>query len=481
MYRLTRETIYNGSGGWTGAITNVYDPVGNRNSRQVGFTFTPSDSITNQSFVFDHRDLIDSDSIPNNANTNYDANGNTIRDNGTATGDLYDAENRLVARGSGIQIVYDADGNRVSKTFSGATTYYLVYDLNPTGYAQVFAEYSSLTNTPTISYCYGLQLINEQLSTQFRYCLLDGQGSVRLTARGGGDTVRNGYDYDANGMLLNGTNLDTNNYCYAGQQWDPDLGMYYLRARYYQPSLGRFWTGDTYDGDQSSPLSLHKYLYVWDNPVNHIDPSGHDLGDVMLSMSIQVSMAAQTYAPIVTAGRIAVAGIFAANMIFNDQFRQDALALGPNLLSETIAESGMVLYDLSGMAINTIRLSGATVPEVAKLGDTILKNVSDDAFVHFVPVSAIKKVEVQGLKYVEGGVGTHFFKAGEMKKLTLQQAQSAIGDLAGSSQNIGAAAVVSPSKLSNLQAFPRSFWTEYVTQQQGVMPDDIRYLSGGSN
>jgi hypothetical protein len=240
-------------------------------------------------------------------------------------------------------------------------------------------------------------------------------------------------------------------------------------------------TMDTYQGRQTDPLSLHKYLYCQANPINHTDPSGHDLGELVLDMSIRVSLAAQTYAPIVNAARIAAAGIFVAEMTFNDQFRQDAAALGPNLLSETIAESGMVLYDLTGAAISTIRLSGTTVPEVAKLGETLLKNVADDAYVHFVPVGAVKKVEVEGLKYVEGGVGTHFFKAGEIKKLTMQQVQSAIGDLAGSSQNIGAAAVVNPSKLSNVQEFPRSFWTEYVTQQQGVMPDDIRYLSGGSN
>jgi RHS repeat-associated protein len=253
------------------------------------------------------------------------------------------------------------------------------------------------------------------------------------------------------------------------------------RARYYQPTTGRFWTLDTYQGNSEDPLSLHKYLYCRANPINHIDPSGHDLGDLILTMEIQVSIAAQTIAPIVNAARIAVAGIFVAEMTFNDQFRQDALGLGPNLLSETIAESGMVLYDLSGMAINTIRLSGTTVPEVAKLGETILKNVSDDAFVHFVPINALKKVEVEGLKYVDGGVGLHFFRAGQIKNLTMQQAQSALGDLAGSSQNIGAAAIVDSSKLSNVEEFQKAFWTEYVTQQQGVMPDEIRYLSGGSN
>src|SRR5208337_2481244 len=65
-------------------------------------------------------------------------------------------------------------------------------------------------------------------------------------------------------------------YLYCGEQFDPDLGFYYLRARYLNPNSGRFWTMDTYEGDQEEPLSLHKYLYGADNPVNNIDPSGHD-------------------------------------------------------------------------------------------------------------------------------------------------------------------------------------------------------------
>ena len=71
------------------------------------------------------------------------------------------------------------------------------------------------------------------------------------------------------------TGSASNNYRYTGEQWDPDLGMYYLRARYYQPSVGRFWTRDTYEGDSTDPLSLHRYLYTQGNPITRIDPSGH--------------------------------------------------------------------------------------------------------------------------------------------------------------------------------------------------------------
>lgn len=61
----------------------------------------------------------------------------------------------------------------------------------------------------------------------------------------------------------------------GGEQWDGDLGLYYNRARYYAPELGRFWSMDSYEGCQGDPLSLHKYLYCHADPVNRIDPSGN--------------------------------------------------------------------------------------------------------------------------------------------------------------------------------------------------------------
>jgi len=65
-----------------------------------------------------------------------------------------------------------------------------------------------------------------------------------------------------------------NNYLYAGQQYDHDLGLYYNRARYLDVNRGRFWSQDSFEGNFNSPETLHKYLYANGNPVNIIDPSG---------------------------------------------------------------------------------------------------------------------------------------------------------------------------------------------------------------
>ena len=60
----------------------------------------------------------------------------------------------------------------------------------------------------------------------------------------------------------------------SGEQFDSDIGLYYLRARYYNPATDRFMSRDPEDGDEYSPASLHKYLYANGDPVNLADPTG---------------------------------------------------------------------------------------------------------------------------------------------------------------------------------------------------------------
>jgi RHS repeat-associated protein len=63
---------------------------------------------------------------------------------------------------------------------------------------------------------------------------------------------------------------------YRGEQYDSDLGLYYLRARYYNPATGRFLSRDPEMGKQRKPVTLHKYLYAGSDPINMRDPSGRD-------------------------------------------------------------------------------------------------------------------------------------------------------------------------------------------------------------
>jgi RHS repeat-associated protein len=78
---------------------------------------------------------------------------------------------------------------------------------------------------------------------------------------------------------------------YRGEQYDSDLGLYYLRARYYNPNAGRFLSRDPEDGNKIIPISLHKYLYAGSNPVNKVDPRGRDMFEYAMESNAAVSEA----------------------------------------------------------------------------------------------------------------------------------------------------------------------------------------------
>jgi RHS repeat-associated protein len=277
LYRLTGETI--ASDPLTvnnGALTYTYDAVGNRLSRTSTIAAIPATTST-----YTPDDHLTSDT--------YDNNGST-----TASGSntyTYDFEHRIKdANGGAIHLVYDGDGNRVAKTVGGVTTKYLVDDLNPTGYAQVLEEL--VGGSVQHVYAYGHDLISQRQLIggvwQTSFYGYDGQGSVRFLTNMAG-TVTDTYDYDAYGVLLSRTGTTPNNYLYTGEQYDPDLGFYYLRARYMNTATGRFWTMDSYEGNSSDPLSLHKYLYAGADPVNNVDPTGNfEFSIAGLSINISI-------------------------------------------------------------------------------------------------------------------------------------------------------------------------------------------------
>ena len=101
-----------------------------------------------------------------------------------------------------------------------------------------------------------------------------GVNSSQSSGTAPGATVT--YDYDAFGNKINSTGTTPNNFLYRGEQFDPDLALYYLRARYYNPLSGRFMSRDPNKGNLFDPRSLRKYLYAGGDPVNLLDPTGRD-------------------------------------------------------------------------------------------------------------------------------------------------------------------------------------------------------------
>jgi RHS repeat-associated protein len=265
IYRLTNETISNDPAN-NGSASYGLDPVGNRLSAVSSLT-----SIASGSFSYNSDDEVSSET--------YDANGNVLSTGGMTY--TYDSENHMTsATGNGkvVTMVYDAFGNRVSKTVNNVTTQYLVEDdVNPTGLPQVLEEVENGAAVRT--YTYGLQRISESQMVSGTWTTsfygYDGAGSVRQLTNSAG-AVTDEYEYDAFGNSFTKQGTTPNNYMYRGEQYDSDLNLYYLRARYYNPQTGRFLSRDPEDGNPTDPKSLHKYLYAGGDPVNMIDPMGRE-------------------------------------------------------------------------------------------------------------------------------------------------------------------------------------------------------------
>jgi RHS repeat-associated protein len=262
LYRLTAETVDGNSDARSnGALGYTYDPVGNRLNR----TSTVA-AVAATVLGYDANDRVTTDA--------YDANGNTRSGDGATY--TYDFENRIKSVNNGaVRITYDGDGNRVAKTVGGVTTHYLVDDRNPTGYAQVVEE---LNGTAVRSvYTYGHRLLSQRqwqgAAWKTSFYTHDAQNNVRLLTDADG-VVTDTYSYDAYGSLVSATGSTPNSYLYNGEQFDGDLGFYYMRARYYAPKRGRFQTTDPASGDIAKPASLHKYMYADADPVNNSDPTG---------------------------------------------------------------------------------------------------------------------------------------------------------------------------------------------------------------
>jgi RHS repeat-associated protein len=176
-----------------------------------------------------------------------------------------------------VEYLYDGEDNRIAKVTSGGTTTYLIDSNTP--YAQVITE--SQANGTEVHYTYGNDLVGDGT----HYFLTDALGSTRGLVDSN-EALTDSYDYKPYGELAIHTGSSTNSFLFTGEQFDAKTNNYYLRARYYSPSLTRFLSRDTYDGRDYEPITLNHYLYANANPVIYVDPSGHFFSMSGMSMSI---------------------------------------------------------------------------------------------------------------------------------------------------------------------------------------------------
>jgi RHS repeat-associated protein len=124
---------------------------------------------------------------------------------------------------------------------------------------------------------FGPQLISQRQTSSGSWArtfyVYDGHGDVRMLTDETG-AVTDGYDYDAFGNLLHVTGSTPNDYRYGGERFDSSLGLAFLRARYMNPGTARFITADKADVNAEDPLTINRFVYAGENPVNRFDPTG---------------------------------------------------------------------------------------------------------------------------------------------------------------------------------------------------------------
>jgi RHS repeat-associated protein len=152
---------------------------------------------------------------------------------------------------------------RTSKTVGGDAIEYVL---------DLMATLPVVVSDTEAVYLYGLDIIAQQ-QTERLYYVHDGLGSVRQLLDTTGQIETN-YAYDPFGVPLAGGEV-YNPYQYTGEAWDAEVELLYLRARYYQPEVGRFISKDPWAGEYDHPATLNPYPYALNNPSNLVDPTGH--------------------------------------------------------------------------------------------------------------------------------------------------------------------------------------------------------------
>lgn len=296
------------------AKTFAYDPVGNRKTQTT--TGAGAGSVT---YAYDTRDRLTTENTTTYA---YDADGEVTSKSSEATYG-WDFENRLtkatMTSGAVVAHEYDADGNRVQTSATGAsaaTTNMLVDTVGCAscggGLSQVVAETDGSGDITAVYVRAGDELLAVMRPADggtwtTRFIHHDGLGSVRALTNETGTTT------DTRGHEAFGTkNVEAGNdplvHGFAGEPFQPDSMLAYHRARWIDARVGRFLGMDTHPRVVRDSRTIHRYLYVRNNPTNWLDPSGNDdLADVSVSVVI-VEVLATEAAPSLLAESTSIVG-----------------------------------------------------------------------------------------------------------------------------------------------------------------------------
>ena len=230
---------------------------------------------------------------------------------------LYDATGRMtgvtMTVGSATTTVsykYDHNGFRVEATVDDGTnppvtTIFHVDPANPTGYAQVVEQGVDGDSDGRLdaseiekAFIIGLDPITQATASALGHFLSDAHGSTKAVLNAATSSVVERYVYSAYGQDLGLDSSPATNFRYAGEYIDPITGLSFNRARWYDPSNGRWNRLDPWEGSIYEPLGYHGYLYGQANPANRTDPTGlYSYAQLLMSMAIIATVATVVLLP----------------------------------------------------------------------------------------------------------------------------------------------------------------------------------------
>ena len=180
---------------------------------------------------------------------------------------------------------YDGDGNRVMSTGTvgntTTTTLYVgaYYEKVNTRVYQNKNRYTDTLGWKKYYYAGSVRLAMREDSDDPLYLIGDHLGSTSLVLDTAGlEVAKQTYLPFGEEWGVSATELPTT-FTYTGQREAAEIGLMYYVARWYDSEIGHFIQADTIVPDQAIPLSFNRFAYVKYNPLNLIDPSGHDDGD----------------------------------------------------------------------------------------------------------------------------------------------------------------------------------------------------------
>jgi RHS repeat-associated protein len=194
----------------------------------------------------------------------------------------FDGFNRLVktekvkgGNRSTVTFVYDGNDLRTQKIVRSSEDGYAEKITNYIYDRQYVILETDAANAAAVRYVHGINYVARiDAANKLSYYLFNGHGDVVQTVSEAGE-VENQYDYDIFGNPTLTIEMYAASIRYAGEFFDTETGLYYLRARYYDPYIGRFISEDTYEGKIHDPLSLNRYTYAHNDPIMYVDPTGH--------------------------------------------------------------------------------------------------------------------------------------------------------------------------------------------------------------